>query len=195
MQQQHQAPEQRTALFAALADAEAALHALQEAGAPYPAIRMHSYAAAELAGTPVEQRAAQAQISENFWALTVTLDAAWRDKALAALAAHRPFAVGSLPTGDNRANDTERGAIAWRHYVFETGAATDAVGDGAGTTGTTGVISSGVFADNALATGNPPVRSQPASDQRPSDAGDEPTSDTRQPEVAQHRSRPQTELK
>lgn len=193
MEQQIQPIEQRTALFGTLAGAEAALHALQDAGTPYPAIRMASYAAADLAGT---QLAGRAGAAEQFWALTVTLDDAWRDKALAALRASEPFAIGQLPTGDNRANDTERGAIAWRHYVFETGAATDAVGDFAGTTGTTGVISSGVFSDGALATGNPPVRSQPAAGQRPSDAGEAPSSDTKQQEeVGQGRSRPQNELK
>ena len=193
MEQQNQPIEQRTALFGTLAGAEAALHALQDAGTPYPAIRMASYAAADLAGTALEGRAGA---GEQFWALTVTLDDAWRAKALETLKASEPFAVGALPPDDNRANDTERGAIAWRHYVFETGDATDAVGEYAGTTGNTGVISSGVFSDGALATGNPPVRSQPAADQRPSDAGEEPRSDTlQQEEVGQGRSRPQNELK
>lgn len=193
MEQQNQSIEQRTALFGTLAGAEAALHALQDAGTPYPAIRMNSYAATDLVGTELEGKAGTA---DQFWALTVTLDDAWRDKALETLHASEPFAIGELPPDDNRSNDTERGAIAWRHYVFETSAATDAIGEYASTTGNTGITSSGVFSDGALATGNPPVRSQPAADQRPSDADTKPSSDTlKQEEVGPGRSRPQNELK
>lgn len=189
-------PELYAAVFADLAAAEAVLHELQAAGVPYPAIRMGTHAPAELAGTPLAERASRAGIAgRTLWSLTVSLGPQWRDGAIETLRHCGPFALGRLPAPDNRANDTERGAIAWRHYVFETDAATDAVGEYAGTTGTTGVISSGVFADGAQATGNPPVRSQPPTDQRPSDAGSPPTSDTRRPEVGQQGSRPQTELK
>lgn len=191
-----EAPELYAAVFADLAAAEAALHALEAAGVPYPAIRMGTHEPAELAGTPLAERASRAgQDAHTLWSLTVTLNPQWRDRAIETLRGRDPFAIGRLPAADNRANDTERGAIAWRHYVFETDAATDAVGEYAGTTGTTGIISSGVFADNAPASGNPPVRSQPPGDQRPSEAGQSPTSDTRRPEVGQQGSRPQTELK
>lgn len=191
-----EAPELYAAVFGDLAAAESTLHDLQAAGVPYPAIRMGTHTAEELAGTPLAERVASAgQAGRALWSLTLTLDPQWREQALTTLHAAGTLALGRLPAPDNRANDTERGAIAWRHYVFETDAATDAVGEGAGTTGTTGVISSGVFADGALASGNPPVRSQPAGDHRPSDAGQAPTSDTRRPDTSKDRSRPQTELK
>ena len=74
-------------------------------------------------------------------------------------------------------SDTDLGAIAWRHYVFETPVATDHVGDGAGTTGNTGVISSGVYASGALAEGNPSVRGRPGSANRPPGEAQKPATD------------------
>ncbi len=180
------------ALFAALADAEAALHAVQAAGAPYPALQLGAHTAAELERLSPEERDQLAGIDApaQFWSIAITLEPQWRDKALAVLREHRPIVLGSLPTLDNRRDDTERGAIAWRHYVFETSAATDAVGE----TGMTGIISSGVFAEGALAEGNSPAHALAAGDQRQSDADTPPTSDTMRPKVSKDRSRPETEL-
>ena len=112
------------------------------------------------------------------------------------LHAQPAFALGRLPTDDNRADDTERGAIAWRHYVFETSAATDAVGEYAGSTGNTGIISSGVFAEGAKAEANPPADALESADQRSSNADQQPNADTKTPKVAvdEGRSRPETKL-
>jgi len=189
-------PDTWIALFAKLADAEAALHALQAVGVPYPALRLGAHTAAELEQlTPAErEQLARIDVPAQFWSIAVTLEPQWHDQALAVLREHRPFALGNLPTLDNRRDDTERGAIAWRHYVFETSAATDAVGEHAGETGTTGIISSGVFAEGALAEGNPPAHALAMGDQRRSDADTPPTSDTMQPKVSTDRSRPETEL-
>jgi len=191
-----QQPDRWIALFATLADAEAALHALQAAGTPYPALQMSAHTEAELAHlTPEEHdRLVGIKAPPQFWSIAITMEPQWRDKALAALREREPFALGSLPTLDNRRDDTERGAIAWRHYVFETSAATDAVGEHAGETGMTGIISSGVFAEGALAEGNPPAHALAVGDQSRSDADTPPTSDTKQPEVSKDRSRPETKL-
>jgi hypothetical protein len=184
------------ALFASLADAQAALDAAQAAGAPYPALRLAAHTPDDLAGLApaIGARPGAPGAAGQLWSLTLIPDAKWRDAALDALRAHHPIAIGQRPTDDNRRDDTERGAIAWRHYVFETDAATDAVGDGAGTNGTTGVINSGVFADGARAEGNPPARPLGPDDQRPSDADQAPTTDTKEPHVAKDRSRPDNKL-
>ena len=189
-------PDRWIALFATLAETEAALDQLQAAGVPYPVIRMGTHTAAELVqlSDGERQQIGGAAAPEHFWSLAVTLDPPWRDKAIAVLRERRPFGLGRLPSFDNRHDDTERGAIAWRHYVFETPAATSWAGESAGTTGTTGVISSGVFATGALAEGNPPAHPLGQDDQRPSDAGQQPTSDTMKTNVSKAASRPQTEL-
>jgi len=172
------APETLVALFATLTDAEAALNALQDAGVPYPNIRMTAHTPAELEGAQLGDISAP----ERLWSLAVLLDPKWRDKAQDVLEAHHPFAFGRMPAENAGRGDADRGAIAWRHYVFEAPAATDAVGEGAGTTGTTGIISSGVFAEGTLAEGNPPTRATP------------PTGDTLTPETSTERSRPETKL-
>lgn len=78
--------------------------------------------------------------------------------------------------------------------MFESPAAADWAGESAGTTGFTGITNSGVFANSANAEGNPPTRATPASDERPSNADKQPTSDTMEPKTSTDRSRPETEL-
>ena len=80
---------------------------------------------------------------------------------------HRPATIGRQPAPQRGRSETDQGALAWRHYVFAAPIVTDWVGDRAGTTGTTGIINSGVFADGALAEGNPPTRDLPRSHRRP----------------------------
>lgn len=55
-------------------------------------------------------------------------------------------------------------------------------------------MNSGVFADGALAEGNPPTKATPRSDERRSDEGQPPSADTHRPEVDTQRSRPETKL-
>jgi hypothetical protein len=190
-------PETIVALFGTLADTEAALNDLQGAGVPYPDIHMGAHTPADLDRTTIAERADLAGIAapEQFWSLAVVLDPKWREKAIATLRQRQPFAFGRLPSLDTRRDDTERGAIAWRHYVFESPAAADWAGESAGTTGFTGLTNSGVFAEGARAEGNPPTSATPASDERPSDADRQPTSDTMKPTTSKDRSRPETELK
>jgi hypothetical protein len=184
-------PETIVALYARLADAEAALLALQDAGVPYPDIRMTAHTPGDLEGVQL----ADVSAPQQFWSLAVLLEPKWRDKALEVLEAHRPFATGRMPAANAGRGDADRGAIAWRHYVFWTPAATDIAGDGAGTTGMTGVISSGVFATGAQAEGNPPANAIPAHEQRPAGNDKTPTTDERRPIVEPGDSRPETKLK
>jgi hypothetical protein len=186
-------PETLIALYTTLADAEAALHELQSAGVPYPDIRLDRLAPRDLAYTPLADRLAQAGDSapEQYWSLSVVLEPAWSDKAADVLRKYQPVALGTIPALERGRGDTERGAIAWRHYVFESPAATDWAGESAGTTGTTGIATSGAFGegakveDNQLSTG----------DQRPADKREQPSSDTMRPDTSIDRSRPETELK
>jgi len=190
-------PQTIVALYTTLTDAEATLHELEAAGIPYPATRLAAHTPADIAHAELAERTALAGISlpEQFWSLGVALDAQAGDKAAELLRRHAPLAVGTLPAPDHGRGDPDRGALAWRHYVFETTAATDWAGESAGTTGTTGVISSGAFASGALVEGNPPATGVPASDQRPSDQQHPPSSDAMRPDVSADRSRPETELK
>jgi len=190
-------PQTIVALYATLADAEATLQELEAAGIPYPATRLAAHTPADLEHAELAERTALAGISlpEQFWSLGVALDAQAGDKAAELLRRHAPLAVGTLPAPDHGRGDPDRGALAWRHYVFETTAATDWAGESAGTTGTTGVISSGAFASGAKVEGNPPATGVPASDLRPSDAHRQPSGDTMRPDTSTDRSRPETELK
>jgi len=191
------APQTIVALYATLADAEHALQELEAAGVPYPATRMAAHTPADLDRADITERTALAGISvpDHFWSLAVALDSEGSDKAAELLRQHDPLAVGTLPAPDRGRGDPDRGALAWRHYVFESHAATDWAGESAGTTGTTGVINSGAFADGAKVEGNPPATGVPTTDQRPSDAHQPPSSDTMRPDTSTDRSRPETELK
>jgi hypothetical protein len=186
------APQTIVALYATLADAEGTLHALESAGVPYPATRLAAHTPADLDRADIAERTVLAGISlpERFWSVGVALDAPEGEQAAELLRRHAPLAVGTLPAPDHGRGDPDHGALAWSHYVFETSAATDAIGEYAGTTGNTGVISSGAFADGAKVESNPPVGSQRASDER-----HPPSSDTMRPDVSTDRSRPETELK
>lgn len=183
-------PEAIVGFYRTLADAEATLNELQAAGIPYPDIRLSAHTASDPDRPPLEATRGQ----EHCWSIAVLLDDPGRAQmAEEVLRRHQPLALGRQPAPNRGRSSADRGAIAWRHYVFETPLATDAVSDAAGTTGTTGVISSGVFASGALAEGNPPARQLGGSDQRP--ASEQPSSDDRAPMTTTDRSRPETKLK
>ena len=73
-----QKPDNWLALFTTLADAEAALHALQAAGAPYPAMQLGAHTAADLAQLSPEERDHLAGIDApaQFWSIAITPRAA-----------------------------------------------------------------------------------------------------------------------
>jgi hypothetical protein len=185
------------ALYTTLADAEAALSELERSGVPYPDIRLAAHAPGDPDLMAVMERAAPDGITtpDYSWSLAVALEPKWADKAVEVLRKHQPIAIGTTPAPNHGRGDSDSGAIAWRHYVFKSSAATDAAGESAGTTGTTGVISSGAFANDAKVEGSPPAKGVPAEDQRPSDQRQPPTSDTMAPDTSSDRSRPETELK
>ena len=192
METEH-APEMLIALYTTLADAQAAMRELQDNGIPYPDIRMGAHTADD----PERPAHDLPNLPGQYWSLAVVLDADGGDRgAEAVLQKHRPLAIGRQAAPNAGRSSTDRGAIAWRHYVFETDAATDAIAEAAGTTGMTGVISSGVFATGANAEGNPPATGLPPGGQRPADDETPPTTDDRQAETeTEGHSRPTTELK
>jgi len=143
------------ARYANLADAEAALYELQDAHIAYPDIRLGAQAARSCPHAGAGDRSA------TCWSLTVLLDSPASARADAILRRHAPRAMSRQLAPQHGRSESDQGALAWRHYVFTTPAATDWVGESAGTNGTTGVISSGVFADGAHAEGNPPTRDLP----------------------------------
>jgi hypothetical protein len=187
------APQTILALYATLADAESALAALEAAGVPYPAMRLAAHTPADLDRAAIAERTALAGISlpDQFWSLAVTHDAPKGDQAAELLRQHTPIAVGTLPAPNHGRGDPDSGALAWSHYVFETDTASDWAGESAGTTGTTGMINSGAFADGAKVERNPPATGK----QHTPGTRQPPSSDTMRPDTSTDRSRPETELK
>lgn len=186
--EQERAPTIIVAVYNALTPAEEALHALQEAGIPYPNIELGAAAPADLGQLPVAEA-----LPEQLWTLTVALDDPDVERVAALLYERRPLAIGRARSRTPARSDADRGALAWRHYVFESPAAADQIGDTAGTTGTTGITSSGVFAEGARAEGNPPATGAPPTDQRPDPSGEPPTTNDMKPRTdTTSRSRPQT---
>lgn len=192
MEQQY-AHDMVVALYTALADVQATMDELQDADIPYPDMRM----SAHTAGDPDLPAVEATTLPQRFWSLSVQLAEQERAQAVEqVLRKHQAFAIGWMPAPQHGRKSADRGALAWRHYVFETPAATDQVADSAGTSGNTGITSSGVFASGAHAKGNPPARGVPEGDQLPANAGEPPTSDDRQQKTAtDERSRPSTDLK
>lgn len=152
-----QAPETLVALYGSLANATAALDDLEAAGVPYVNIHMAAHTADELRDTVGRTVA----LPEQAWSIAVLVGEPLRTKAIAVLRSHDPFTLGSQPADHGGRGEVERGMAAWGHYVFEAVAATDQVGDAAGTAGTTGVISSGIFANKSVGEGNPSERAMP----------------------------------
>lgn len=156
-------PQVVVGLYRSLADAQAAQEELQAAGVTYSDIRLSAHAATDADRPLIEA----ANPPDQFWSLAAPAGA----QAEEILERHGPFAVGRADAPNAGRSSADRGALAWRGYVFETPAATDAIGETAGATGMTGVISSGVFASGALAEGPPSVRGLPEADQ--GSAGDQ----------------------
>lgn len=137
------APDVIIALYDQLAHAEAALNDLLAAGLDYAVIQMETHDASDYAGALKGAPPA----SGTIWSLTIPADAGATEAAQAAINNHDPLAVGRAQAPDKGRDEVTQGAIAWQHYRFDAPPGTDQIADAAGTTGTTGVISSGAFAD------------------------------------------------
>ena len=138
-----QSPEVIIALYDQLANAESALADLQAAGLDYSVIRMEAHDASEYAADLQQAMPA----SGNIWSLTIPVEAGPTDEVQAALNNHDPLAVGRALAPDQGHDEVKQGAVAWRHYRLNGPPGTDQVTDAAGTSGTTGIITSGLFAD------------------------------------------------
>lgn len=186
---QQQMPEVIVALYDSLASAQAAMENLEHANVPYPDVRLAAHTSTQNDLPNLEV----AQLPEQFWSLQVTIEQRGVYHAEDILRQQQPLAIGRLPAPNAGRSDTDLGALAWRHYVFETDMATDHIGDLAGTTGNTGIINNGVFADNTLAEGNPPVRGLAGSHARYADTLPS-IIDQRHPATIANDSRPDPEM-
>jgi hypothetical protein len=140
-----QEPTTLVALYARLADVEATHTALREAGVAEGRVRFASHSGAELreANLPLGS-------AEYAWSLTVLPGEGDLAVLLEVLRRHEPLLLGSVNDEHLARTEVDQGQIAWAHYVFESPAASDAVTEAAGTTGTTGVVNSGAFAEGAV---------------------------------------------
>ncbi|MBC8160821.1 MAG: hypothetical protein H7Z42_06330 [Roseiflexaceae bacterium] len=141
-----QKPQSLVALFGRLAEAEAALHALQEAGVAYANISMASH---EVAAVEPSVGHAVADDDGLVWSLAVLVGEPLHTKALGVLRAQPTFALGQQPAEFAGRDTVDRGRTAWGHYVFEPVAASGWVGEAAVTSGTSGIISSGALSERA----------------------------------------------
>ncbi len=136
-------PDVIIALYDQLANAEAALNDLLAAGLDYAVILMETHDAREYA---VALQLTSLG-SGDVWSLTIPAEAGETDEAQAAINDHDPLVVGRAPAANKGRDEVTQGAIAWRHYRSNGPNATGRVTDAAGTSGTTGIINSGAFAD------------------------------------------------
>ena len=147
-----QEPQSLVALFNTLAVATEAMYALQAVGVPYANITMQSHSVDEIAqsfATPI------ADDDDLVWSLAVLVGEPLYSKAVATLGAAHAFALGQQDATLGGRDVIERGRTAWGHYVFKPAAATDQIGEAAGTAGTSGVISSGAFAKDSHSESKP----------------------------------------
>lgn len=132
------------AIYTSLAEVEGALNALLADGVPYE----HTHMGEHTGDDPI-RAAVSAALPERFWSLAVKPTERDPQQIKERLAAHGALSVGSLRAPELERSDPERGAVAWGHFVFESPAATTQQPEASGTSGTTGVVSSGAFADGA----------------------------------------------
>ncbi|MEN9936354.1 MAG: hypothetical protein RLZZ387_2933 [Chloroflexota bacterium] len=138
------------ALYACLADAEAALNALLADGVAYEQTHMGAHE-----GPDPLRASVSANLPERFWSLAVRpadREPEWFEERLAA---HHPLSVGRLRSPELERSDSERGAVAWGHFVFESPESTQHNPESTGTSGTTGVVNTGAFAEGANAQREP----------------------------------------
>lgn len=131
------------ALYSRLPDAEGALNALLADGVAYERLHLGAHDGDDPLRTSVPS------LPERFWSIAVRPGEDDRRKLEERLGAYRPLSVGRLHASSIERTDSERGAVAWGHFVFESRASTNAQPEASGTSGTTGVVSSGAFADGA----------------------------------------------
>lgn len=144
-------PEMIVALYGTLRDTQSAMYALESAGVPYPTIRINNHSIND----PDRPRLEAMTLPEPFWSLSVTLKASDPGQVTQVLKQHRPLAIGRMPAPQAGRDEVDQGAIAWRHYVFELPEVTPSLPESIGSSGTTGIISTGAFAEGAKAERDP----------------------------------------
>ncbi len=148
-------PEIMVALYVNLRDVQAATYDLEQAGLSYPALRIEAHSEDDNDYTQFDV----AQPPDFFWSLSVLVNNRILDRTHTQdiLQRHQPFAVGCEPAPLHGRDDVDRGAIAWRHYVFTPPPVNATLPESLGSSGTTGTISTGIFAKDVHAEGDSPV--------------------------------------
>lgn len=152
-----QSPEIVIGLYKTLRNAQNAMYELEAAHVPYPTMQLssHSIHDAERPDLDVPE------LPESFWSVSVKLRTASYDQVRDVLQHHQPLGIGRERAELFGRDDVDRGAIAWRHYVFEPPAVTPGYPESRGNVGTTETVSTGVFAEGVKTEGNPPVEGFP----------------------------------
>jgi len=154
-------PEMLVGLYKTLRDAQNAMYELEAAGVPHPSLKIASHSLHDAERPQVEAQT----LPESFWSLSVTLRTANDDQVHVVLQQHDPLAIGREQAPLAGRSDVDRGAIAWRRYVFEPPPLTPGYPESRGNAGTTGTVSTGMFVEGGKAEGNPPVEGFPDRDQ------------------------------
>jgi hypothetical protein len=190
--EQQRMPEMIVALFNDLPVVTEAMARLEERGVPYSDIRLRTYPNQDddMSSLPP----GLPSLAEQVWMLQVVVEFPGVFRAEELLREHMPLAIGRCLAPNRGRSDTELGALSWRHHVFASSTASDQVGESAGTTGLTGITTSGVFADDAVTTGNVPVRGLRGSEGRPPLRHQNPADEQLHPTTVTDKERPDTEL-
>lgn len=148
MQQEHEfAP--IVALYGTLGDTEAAHSALLASGLSEARLLLGALDAEQIAAAGLPDAV------ERAWSLTILPDDQPAEALIEELRRHRPLTIGRIDDPRAARDEVARGAIAWRHYVFESPVATESNTFAAGQTGMTGVANTGAFANDAIAEDDP----------------------------------------
>jgi hypothetical protein len=132
------------AIYGSLADVEGALNALLADGVPYERTHM-----GEHAGDDPLRASVSAALPERFWSLAIRPGDDEPQRLKEKLAGYGALSVGTLRSTELERSEAERGSLAWGHFVFESPASTNQQPEASGTSGTTGIASSGAFASGA----------------------------------------------
>lgn len=139
------APEMIVAVYVGLKEAQDAMYDLEEAGIPYPDIRLNGHSADDLDHPQIENAA----LPDLYWSLSITLRDYDSERVTAILHEYQPLAIGRERAPLFGRDDVARGDLAWGHFVFDPPGVTPSLPESIGNSGTTGTISTGAFADGA----------------------------------------------
>ncbi len=147
----HTPPEIIIATYAHLRGAQDTMYDLENHGVPYPTIRLNNHSSSDPDLPLIEQT----HLPDMFWSLSVVLKDDDANHVLDIMNSHEPLTVGRGLAPDKGRDVVDQGAIAWRHYVFVLPGMIPGYPETRGNSGTTGTLSTGAFAEGAVAENTP----------------------------------------